>query len=252
MYNQNNNQNYAPQGGYPTPQQGGYAPAPQSGYPAPQQDKTYYSRCCIMHRPQNAPLDAAVFAVSGSIISATKLTGNNGNTYLSIHMQATLGDKMVAQNFGEEIIAPDHNVTFEFSLNGYQADNFCKYPPFYSQTVIVLLHNMSVNTYSKRDGSVGRNIRAYCDGYSIIGSSKKANGEVAKRVEITDKTNSQPQNGYAPASQGGYPAAPAPQQGGYPAPQQGGSGYAPAPPQGGGGYASMFAEIGADDGELPF
>lgn len=204
-----------------------------------QQQKVYYEKVSLLRRPKDAPLEDAVFAVSGTVDYAEVRSGQYGD-FISIKMSAVLPDKSVERTFGADFVAPDHKVSFDFNLTNYDKERFEKYTPRWGQDIIFLLYDMETVDFTKRSGGVGHTVRAKCAGFAALGSLKKVDGTDRPPIRI---------NGQSTAN---APAA-APGNQGYQRTQQPAQ-YAPAAPAN--NVADDLGRLGvdtySDDGELPF
>lgn len=153
------------------------------------EQRVYYSRVANLHRKPNAPLDECVFDVSGEVSFAEKKTYTDKKSgeqkeYVSINLTAVLGDKLVESLFGPNLVNADHKVEFRFALFGATAQNFLTRTPRWGQDIIFMLHNMKVEEFTRRNGEKGYNVAANCDGYSALGSTKKADGTDRPQITI--------------------------------------------------------------------
>lgn len=148
-----------------------------------QNEKVYYAKVNLMRRAKDAPLETAVFTVSGEVSYAEKKTGQYGD-FIAITLTTVLPDSSVERQFGPELVAPDHKVQFRFNLSGYQAKNFIEHTPRWGQDLIFQLFDMKVEEFTRRTGEKGHNISAKCSGYAAIGSTKKADGSDRPAINI--------------------------------------------------------------------
>ena len=145
--------------------------------------------------------------------------------------------------FGQHVVRPDHIVSLQFSFAGYTAKNFLEHTPNCTKNIIVQLKNFSVQSFSRRDGSQGMQIRANCVGMQVDHySSKYKAGElkqynnlsISSPYSVKDNTNGASAGQHVQNTAAGYPQ---PSQNMYPSgPQIPG--------------VSRFEEM--DDEELPF
>lgn len=149
-----------------------------------QNNKVYYSKVSMLRLPKDAPLESAVFAVSGDVKWAEKKTTQYGDC-VAITLEATLGDSSVERTFGKELVATDHKVEFRFLLGKYDAERFMKYPPRWGQEIIFMLHSMKVASWKRKDGTTGYNVDAKCSGWAAVGSMKKEDGTDRKPIKIS-------------------------------------------------------------------
>lgn len=146
--------------------------------------KVYYEKVHIMHKPKDAPLKDAVFTVSGSVEHAELKSGPYGD-FLSVKLTSVLSDGSVKKHFGEALVNPEHKVQFEFTLSGYNKDNFVKYTPRWGQTVIFTLYDMDVSSFPRRTGGTGYSVKAKCSGFAALGELKKADGSERPPIRIS-------------------------------------------------------------------
>ena len=233
------------------PAQGNAWPQPASqpnpAQSAGQQDRIKYTPA-IYEKPESGkPEDLVMTLVLG--ISTTqnlffnKFLSKNGNVCVGVATDIVLSDQFVADMFGQHVVRPDHIVSLQFSFAGYTAKNFLEHIPNCTKNIIVQLKNFSVQSFSRRDGSQGIQIRANCVGMQVDHySSKYKAGElrqynnlsISSPYSVKDNTN-----GAAAGQQMQNSAA------GYPQPPQN---MYPTGPQIPG--VSRFEEM--DDEELPF
>ena len=106
-------------------------------------EKVYYSKCNLMRRGKDAPLEKAVFTVSGEVSFVEKKEGQYGN-FLAVTLTAVLPDKSVERHFGPELVNPEHKVEFRFLLSGFYAELFERYTPRWGQDIILKASNVEV------------------------------------------------------------------------------------------------------------
>ncbi|MBQ6403356.1 MAG: hypothetical protein IJJ43_06335 [Oscillospiraceae bacterium] len=294
-----------PQGGYPQQapaQNPGYAPAPNGSYgQAPQQsgyqqqgsgrEKVQYSSY-IVNIPENASCleDTQVTVALNNIdkslnLYIEQLTSKNNNRCVKFSFDLTMADSECSRLLGKDAVAPDHKIRFEALMAGWDAENFLKYIPHCSKTIVLMLRKLKLDSFTRRDGSSVPKVDCLVSGYFVVNMSSKykaaaikaANLEESKpyHVNVRKPKNDgggapaqapysqqsapygAPQGGYpqqAPAQNTGYTPAPngaygqPPQQSGYQQPGGNGYGYG-APPQNGMPGATQY---GGSGGKLPF
>ena len=167
-----------------------------------QQDRLKYTPA-IYEKPESGkPEDLVMTLVLG--ISTTqnlffnKFLSKNGNVCVGVAADIVLSDQFVADMFGQHVVRPDHIVSLQFSFAGYTAKNFLEHTPNCTKNIIVQLKNFSVQSFSRRDGSQGMQIRANCVGMQVDHySSKYKAGElkqynnlsISSPYSIKDNTN---------------------------------------------------------------
>ena len=242
------NQPFQP-GQNPVQGNGWAQPVPQAN-PAQsggQQDRLKYTPA-IYEKPESGkPEDLVMTLVLG--ISTTqnlffnKFLSKNGNVCVGVATDIVLSDQFVADMFGQHVVRPDHIVSLQFSFAGYTAKNFLEHIPNCTKNIIVQLKNFSVQSFSRRDGSQGMQIRANCVGMQVDHySSKYKAGElkqystlsISSPYSVKDNTNGATAGQHMQNSAAGYPQPP--------------QNMNPAGPQIPG--VSRFEEM--DDEELPF
>jgi hypothetical protein len=154
-------------------------------------EKVYYSKCNLMRRGKDAPLEKAVFTVSGEVSFVEKKEGQYGN-FLAVTMTAVLPDKSVERHFGPELVNPEHKVEFRFLLSGFYAELFERYTPRWGQDIIFMLYDMKIESFKRRSGELGYNVSAKCCGYTAIGSTKKADGTERPAIKIKGQEKDEP------------------------------------------------------------
>lgn len=243
-----------PQGGYPQPahpQNQSYPAAPNAGYGQPAQNAGYpqqgngkekvpYSQY-IINIPENAmalehcSMTIALNSIKKELnLYIEQLTSKNNNPLVKFSFDLTIGDTDCARLFGRDVVNPDHKIRIEALMAGYHAENFLKAVPQCTKTIILMINNMKLGSFNRRDGSSQPKVDAFVVGYFVDHNSSKykssdikaANLQEAKPYHVNIRKAKDSGNG-AP-SQSPYPQQAAP----YGAPAQGGY-QQPAPPQGG-------------------
>jgi len=165
-------------------------------------DRVFYSNVRIMSAKAKAPIQKdATFTVDGRPYRIEKKSGQYGD-FLSVNLSATLPDSFTRYYFGEEFVRENHEVEFRFSLSGQNAKNFMEHTPRWGQTIVFQLTEMEAQEFTRRNGETGRSIACKCNGYGVIGSTKKDDGSERPVIEIIGVANAA-----APAA---APAAAAP------------------------------------------
>ena len=193
------------------------------------QQRVFWSKNVII---KGEKLEDHVLMATGTFRNVTKRIGQtSGKPYMDCNFEVILGDKTVGELFGQEYVNPDHKVTIRFNLNGFDAENFEKYPPMYGQYITVLATQMSLEKYfSNKEGREVYYVKAGKAGFINQGSTKDAAGNPRKPVQAFDATNAA--NGQAQAQTPMQQQVPAGyQQQAYAAPVQQNPGYAQAYPQ---------------------
>ena len=144
-----------------------------------------------MRRGKDAPLEKAVFTVSGEVSFVEKKEGQYGN-FLAVTLTAVLPDKSVERHFGPELVNPEHKVEFRFLLSGFYAELFERYTPRWGQDIIFMLYDMKIESFKRRSGELGYNVSAKCCGYTAIGSTKKADGTERPAIKIKGQEKDEP------------------------------------------------------------
>lgn len=141
-------------------------------------EKIFYDKK-IFKNGKDAPLKNATLITTGAVKSINKRKNADGKTYLSLDVECIIGDKFVKETFGEDYVNPEHKVLFQFTLNGWRAEEFEKYPPRWGQNHIFMLTNMEPKTYKRKDGNTMYFISCFGDMMSV-GSVKKPVGIIGK------------------------------------------------------------------------
>lgn len=128
----------------------------------------------------------SVFITSGTIKYA-KVVNINNKDAVSIQLVSVIGDKLVGEVFGQEYVNEQHEVTFNFLLNGYDAEHFMTdRRPRWGQTIDVTLIHLVKNAYTDKQGVLRRDISAWLapKGFRVFGSRYGNNGQERKIIQL--------------------------------------------------------------------
>lgn len=225
---QNGNQQGASRGGT---SYNGYNAAPQNagqqgyGQKAQQPDQERTNFTPVIYDAQcNRLEDLQMTVILGLAqnLNFNKFLSTNGNICVGVRAELTVGDKLISDLLGAQMVKPDHKYALQFILAGYTAKRFLEHVPNCTKSLVFVLKDFNVSNFDRRDGTKDFALRANCVGMQIVHSSsrfkpsevKACNLQPSAPFSVYDSTNGADTAGNGNAPQQQY-KQPAPQQQGF-------------------------------------